>query len=433
MILEGLEETVSRRNREGLILPRYDGYSLLNVPNTAFQILGFKPPGPALSELITKHIDASGIKKVLLLLIDGFGYKMFLDSYRKSGLFKAIAEHGIVAPITSNFPPTTAASITTMNTGLTPQQHALQEWNLYFNEVDEIIKPLPLTTIDNKHEPLTKIKENPAILYNGSTIYEEMNKQKLKSVIVQTIGLASSTYNKLMNRGAEMITYTTASDMALKSRKAIEEINSGYVYAYTDYVDFTAHVYGPQSNESVSEIINLGEVIQRNLIGGLSRKVAEETLFMITADHGHIQVDPKKIIFLEEDKLLAEAYEIGPRSKPILPCGLSRDVFLHIRKEMEDEIIEHLSRKLIGRAKVIKTEDAVRMGLFGVGTVNREFFNRVGNVIILPEDNIQVWYNKTDYDKYQKGNKPQLLGMHGGISEDEMIIPFAACRLSELY
>ncbi len=432
MILKELERSVASASKEGIILPKYDGYSLVNIPHTAMQILGGTVAGRALDKSITEKIDTSGIKKVLLILADGLGYNMLMNSYEKSNLFKAFADKGIIAPLTSGFPPTTAASITTLNTGLTPQEHAIPEWTLYFREVDTIIKPLPLVTIDEKGGPLEPIKRDPKILYSGSTIYEEMAKEGIDSFVIQSTGIINSTYNKLMNRGANFVPYITALDMVLKAGKTVEEAEAGYIYAYTDVVDATTHMYGPESVESSSEIINLGRMLEENLLKKVSGKAASETLVIMTADHGHIQVDPNKIMYLDDDGLLLDSYETGPNGRPIMPAGFTRDVFLHVKKEKEDDIMGYLSGKLVGKAKVLRTKDAVELGLFGRGKVGEKFYDRVGNIMVLPEGNWQAWYSKQWYEDYIRLNKPQLRGMHGGISADELLIPFAAARLSDL-
>lgn len=163
MILKNIEQVVGRFSSGSTLRPLYNGYSLVNVPNTVIKILNKNSdaPGPILDNAIMKNIETGSIKKVIMILIDGLGYEMFLDSYRNSEFFSRFVEDGMVTPLTSGFPSTTTASITTVNTGLTPQEHALPEWTLYFREIDKIIKPMPMVTIDEKREPLRKIIENP--------------------------------------------------------------------------------------------------------------------------------------------------------------------------------------------------------------------------------------------------------------------------------
>ena len=122
MLLKDVEKRVCGSEKNGTIYPLYDGFSLANVPNTALEILGAKPVGKTLDKSITRHIDTKNIKKIVVLLLDGFGYDMFLKSLKYASFFRKAADNGIFAPITSGFPSSTAVSITTMNTGETVQQ-----------------------------------------------------------------------------------------------------------------------------------------------------------------------------------------------------------------------------------------------------------------------------------------------------------------------
>jgi hypothetical protein len=81
---------------------------------------------------------------------------------------------------------------------------------------------------------------------------------------------------------------------------------------------------------------------------------------------------------------------------------------------------------LEGVASVLKTEEAVREGLFGTGKPTRKFLRRVGNLMVLPHGTNTVWF------RYRKGDSLDLKGHHGGLSKDEMVIPFAAAKVSDL-
>ena len=56
----------------------------------------------------------------------------------------------------------------------------------------------------------------------------------------------------------------------------------------------------------------------------------------------------------------------------------------------------------------------------------REIFERIGNLMILPYGNGTVWF------KDSEDQKISFLGQHGGLNEQEMMVPFAMARLSSL-
>ena len=68
------------------IYPMYDGQSLVNVPHTIMNILGVKTIGiPINKKLYGGKIDLKGIRKVVVVFLDGFGYNMWLDSNSEPG------------------------------------------------------------------------------------------------------------------------------------------------------------------------------------------------------------------------------------------------------------------------------------------------------------------------------------------------------------
>ncbi len=119
--------------------------SLLNVPHTVFSHFGIPTVKPPLSKTIWGNIEGS--KNLVLFLIDGFGFNIFEKIAVENNFFKIFSQNGRVSKITSVFPPTTAAALTTLHSGQAPIEHGFFEWNLYFPAVGEIIESLPYQII----------------------------------------------------------------------------------------------------------------------------------------------------------------------------------------------------------------------------------------------------------------------------------------------
>ncbi len=424
MLLKDVEKHVCGSEKNGIVYPLYDGYSLANVSNTALDLLGAKPVGKTLDKSIIKHIDTKNIKKIVVLLLDGFGYDMFLKSLEYASFFRKVADNGIFAPITSGFPSTTAASITTINSGLTPKEHGLIEWTLYFDEIDQIINTLPFTSLTNES---LKGKENPKILYSGITIYGNAKKSKVNTYTLLDSRIASSEYNKQFSSKKTSETHIKNSDFAIKLRRILEnEKDRSYFYVYLNGIDSLAHAYGSHTEESEAEILSISHSLEDGFLSKLSKKTASETLLIITADHGHTSIKPENVLYLNKYKKLNSYYDLGRNGKPILPYGGPRDVFMHIKPEKLEEAYAFLSKKLSKTAKVVKLNDSVIKTLFGNEKPNKKFKSRVGNLLILPYSGRAVWY------KHLKESEWHYVGVHGGLSPEEMLIPFAAVRLSKI-
>jgi len=408
-------------------LPFYEKYCFSNIPSTILKLFDIPTQRPVLPEELYKD-KAENFNKVVLILIDAFGYKQWLRYYKNLDFFNLFTKKGIVSPITTVFPSTTAAALTTINTGLTPQEHALFEWVLYFKEIDMVINTLPFTPLDGKgQDKLLEIGVSPKILYNGSTIYRTLKRAGINSFTFLNRSYSHTAYSKLIHKGSTTIPFINLSDLVVRLRKTLEkEKGPAYFYVYIDDADSIEHKYGPYTEEHRAQISVITYLLKKELLEKINKKIASETLLLIAADHGQLNVLPKKTIYLNKYRSLVKSFQKGRKKELILPVGSPRDIFLHIEKSKLNEAYNFLSNKLKGKAEVTKIEEATKMGLFGIGKPKKEFYDRAGNLLILPYKNNTIWY------EHIKGKKFDLFGMHGGLSEEEMLVPFGVAKLSEL-
>ena len=429
MILKELKKTIEKQKRKNLFIhPFYEKYCFSNIPATIMELFKIQPGKPTLPNELFRGIDSDNFNKVIILLIDGFGYQQWLECYRRYEFFNLISEKGIVSPLTTVFPSTTAATLTTINTGLTPQEHALLEWHVYFKEIDMIIKTLPFTTLDGKRlDRLTKNEVNKKILYEGDTIHRTFKKANVKSFSFVKASYAYSCYSKIVHNYSEIIPFLTFSDLTIKLRKLFEsEKGQAYFYIYVDDLDVIEHLHGLYTQEYFTTLSELSYHFTKEVFKKTKKEKAKEAIFIVTSDHGQIEASPNDTIYLNKYKELKEALQEGRKGKPILPTGSPRDVFIHVKPEKIEKTLCFLSDKLDSKAKVMTTNEAIKLGLFGTGKLKKRFLDRVGDILILPYKNNTIWY------EHIKGEKVQLLSYHGGLSESEMLVPFAITKFSEL-
>jgi predicted AlkP superfamily pyrophosphatase or phosphodiesterase len=209
-------------------------------------------------------------------------------------------------------------------------------------------------------------------------------------------------------------------------RKVVEkEKGPAYFYVYYGFLDAIEHEYGPHTEEYQAELSMLSFLFKKEFLDKLDRKTAKETFFIVTGDHGQVNVLPEETIYLNKYRSLVNMLQTD-ENKIIPPAGGPRDVFMHIKPEKLEEAFSFLTEKLEGKAEVVKISDALEKGMFGIGKPKKEFLERVGNLLVLPYKNYTVWW------EYFKGKKFSLLGHHGGLSKSEMLVPFASAMLSEL-
>ena len=420
-------DRIRRRLNNGDVIPAYGEKSLAELVPTILSLFGVDMGRPLLPEKLLAPFR-NDFRKIVLLFVDGLGYDQFIHS-QFMPLFKSFCTKGIVEPITTVFPSTTPAAITTAHTGLVPAEHGLPEWYVYFSELDRVIETLAFRPSGSKNrDSLRKKGVDPGILYDGPTAYTRLAEAGIPSYLLLPEDLVGSAYSMQAQRGAITIPYRRASDMFVALRRKLREVKGpAYFFAYWSQVDSSGHEFGPHSSEQRAEISLLSHVGVSEILNSIDRATAAETLFLLCADHGQVGVREDNVVFLEDKVDLSKFMKpYKTRNGFIPPTGSPRNVFLHIRENKTEEALAALSEGLEGVAEVMRTRDAVDKNLFGNGEPSERFLSRIGDILILPTGHISLW------NKGFKKDPGKFLGIHGGLSQEEMMIPFGIARLYDL-
>ena len=410
----------------GALKPDYSGYCLSNVPSTLASVLGYHDSRPALPSDAFGEVDTSGIENVILILCDGFGYNEW-QRQKDHGFFGAMSDRGNVRPINSVFPSMTTANLTSLATGLTPQEHGIPEWYVYMQEIGRIVVTLPFTNVGDQGRDTLLGTLDPKSLFDGSTIYQRMKKAGIHSTSFTSRRLANTVYSKLSLAGSDISAYASASDLGVSLRRFVEGARGhNYAFVYWDMIDTIEHIYSPGSDEALVEGSLISHALYEGFLSKLDRAAAKKTMVVVTADHGQLQIDPSKTLYTNRFSALTKSLQKNPKGKRILPWGSARDSFMLVEEDRLEETMAFLQEKLEGTATVIKTEDALEGGLFGLNRPTKKFRRRVGNLMVLPHGNKTVWY------KYPEERRLKLRGHHGGLTEPELTIPLAAARVSDI-
>jgi len=419
------EELLSRRVFGEFVRPSYEDYCLSNVHSTILSLFGEHASRPIIPK---QALAAEGQpEKVVLIVADGLGYYNAKASLNDGGFFEAVASRGDLVPITSVFPSTTAAALTTLSTGLTPQEHGLPEWFVYMKEIDRVIATLPFSEVGDRRRDKLIGTLNVRALFSGARVYSALRSHGIDAVSFVERGLSKTAYSKLSLRGSEVVPYITSSDLMATLRRRIEKTKRRTLfYVYWEKVDTTGHTYGPGSEESRSEVSLLSHVLKTELVGKLSRMAASESFVMLTADHGQVPVEADSTIYLNGMRPVMKGLNLSPGGKRIPPWGSARDAYLSVKKDSLENVRAYLARKLGRTAVVLKSAEALEAGLFGINKPLPSFVDRVGNLMVLPRGRNLVWY------RYARSDRFDLRGHHGGMNPREMLIPLATSRVSSL-
>ena len=402
-------------NPADFVRPRYGEGCFADLPRTIRRLL----TGQGETGLIEGRYE-----KVVLFFIDAFAWRFFDSRRERYPFLRHIDERGSVRLITAQFPSTTAAHVTCIQTGLPPAQSGVFEWQYYEPEVDEIIKPLLWALGDSGERGSLEV--SPEKLLPPRTIYQELAAAGVASHIFQPAEHFKSPYSQWTFRGADQHLYRTLSAALTSLRLALDAVGGpAYFFLYFDGIDGTGHDFGPDSPQCDAEIDAFLTTMDRLFLQQVAGK-HDDTLMLVTADHGMTATDPKTTVYLDEHAECAGCERLLRRNKRgalLVPAGSPRDMFLYIEEGLLEEAQGFFSERLAGRAEVRKVAEMVAEGYFGLGPVSDKFIARAGDLVILPYAGESVWWwGGGDYENRFYGN-------HGGLTAEEMETPLLSCEL----
>lgn len=360
---------------------------------------------------------------VVLFLIDGFGWRFF-DKFQDMPFLKRLTNSGKVEKLTAQFPSTTAAHLTTIHTGLPVGQSGVYEWFYYEPQLDRVIAPLLFSYAGDDERDTLKGLIKPNKLYPNQTLYQEFGKLGIASHIFGVRDYTPSTYSNVVMKGANFNSFKTFAEALVNLGMLLENLTTpAYVHFYLDAIDSICHKYGPSAPQTESEIesflLVMEHFFERVFVG------KKKVLFLLTADHGASEVDPETTVFLNTGnrfKGIEHFLKTNKAGNLIVPAGSARDMFLYVKDDLLDEAQGFLSSRLAGKAEVVKSTWLMENGYFGP-EISSQFRARVGNLVILPHRYESVWWYEKD--KFEQ----RFFGHHGGLTPQEMEIPFLAVEI----
>lgn len=384
----------------GFIKPKYDRGGFAGIPARIHEAC------------VSGKYDA-----VVLFLVDGFGWRFF-EKFQELPFLKRLTTHGKVEKLTSQFPSTTAAHVTTIHTGLPVGQSGVYEWFYYEPLLDRVIAPLLFSYAGDKERDTLNSQVDSSRLYPNHSLYQELGKAGVTSHVFGVRDYTPSTYSKVVMKGAKLNAFRTLPEALINLGALLEKATTpSYVHFYFENIDGTCHKYGPTAPQTEGEIEAFLMMMDHFFTRVFNGK--KKILFLMTADHGASEVDPKTTIFLNKDEHfqgIEHFFKTNYSGELIVPAGSARDMFLYIKDDLLDEAQEFLSTHLEGKAEVVKAEWLIEQGYFGP-QISPKFRARVGNLVILSHRYESVWwYEKDRFEQRYHGH-------HGGLTPQEMEIP----------
>ncbi|MES2200534.1 MAG: alkaline phosphatase family protein [Chlamydiota bacterium] len=388
--------------------PLYDSFCFSKIPATISYLLTGEGKSAALPRSCFNQEEYDG---VILLFIDAFGW-CFLEKYLSHPFLQRCLDKGILSKVTSQFPSTTAAHVTTIHTGLEVGETGIYEWFQYEPKVDRVIAPLLFSYAgDGMPSSLIASGIPPEEFFPFTTLYQKLHLKGVDSFIFQESSINESPYSQSLSKGAHSIGYLnlmqglkSLSELFLSSRS-----KKTYAFFYHSHIDSVGHRKGVEHKTFEKSILYCLDLLEKELAPLMrsSKKLA----LLLTADHGMVPVCPKKTIYINQEMpYLVDWLQVKT------PAGSCRDLFLTVKKEYLERAIQEMSILLQGKAEVWKVETLIQKGFFG--KASQRFLERVGNLVIVPYEGESVWW--FEHHKF----KQNFYGSHGGLTPHEMETSF---------
>ena len=401
--------------------PLYQQYSFAQIPHLVRHALTGQTGPAALPNGVLKGLP-DRYDKVIVLLIDALGWCFIEPRLDRYPFLRRFRDQGVVSMLTSQFPSTTSAHMTTLGTGLTPGESGVFEWFYYEPMVDRIITPLLFSLAgDDGRDTLRQLNVDPNQIYPPPLVRQQMIADNVKLYNLIHGDYANSVYSTHMKGDGKSIPFKGHSEGLVNLAQAvINEPGRAYFFHYVDTIDSLLHQYGPGAPQVEAELDSLLYALETHLHGTLDGN-AHNTLLLLTADHGQIGVAPQKTIYLNQrDPGLVDLLRNTRDGQPIYYGGSGRDMFLYIKPERIEEAITRLIAVLDGAADVCRVSDLIAHGYFGPTTPSETFLSRVGNLVVLPAQGQLVWWYVNEK------SEQRFRGHHGGLSPEEMEIGLLA-------
>jgi hypothetical protein len=377
---------VSPDELDEFVEPAYHQRSLGDVVPAVASALG-NPIGDLPSRLPLP--DAASY---VVFLVDGLGAELLLRYAHAAPFLSTLLADQEVG--TSGVPSTTATSLTSFGTGLTPGAHGLVGFTSRVPGTNNLLNAL---VWDKKIDPV-EWQPHP-------TAFARLTATGVTVTVVNKREFRNSGLTVAAHRGAEYVGANRVGER-IAAVVAASAVRPSLTYMYDGDLDWTGHRYGVASSHWLQQLSMVDAEAEQ-----LREALPAHTRLVVVADHG--MVDSPADARLDVDDIP----EL--RDGMVLLGGEARFRHLYCANGAVGDVAATWRGVLGDRADVLTRDQAVERGWFGPLTPSVR--PRVGDVVVACRGANTV-ISTVDF-----GYEASLVGFHGSLTPDEMLIPMIVC------
>jgi len=327
----------------------------------------------------------------VVMLVDGLGHELLAEHRSQAPYLHSLLGE---PPATCGVPSTTATSLTSLGTALTPGQHGLVGFTSRVPETGTLLNSLFWD------QPVDPLEWQP-----HTTAFSRLEALGVHTTVVGKREFATSGLTRCGQRGAS---YTAADDLDERIAGAVEAAGCrpSLTYVYDGDLDWHGHRAGVDSQRWRSQLRDIDEDVQE-----LRDALPAEVRLLVVADHGMVDSSPEAHVDIDATPEL--------RDGVTLIGGEARFRHVYCHSSALEDVTATWTGVLGDKATVLTRDAAIERGWFG--PVEAQVRRRLGDVVVAAHDS---WAMMSSRDfAYEM----TLVGLHGSLTPREMHIPILVC------
>jgi hypothetical protein len=391
------------------VLPAYSGGSVANVSASIVRAFGGPVDGllPPLDAAFLDPAILGGARVVVLLVIDG--YSAAAHQRHGAALDQVGNEVFQDATITSVFPSSTAAALTSLQTGVGPGRHGMAGYTLFLPALRRVVNMVRFQPVDGGQFDSSVLDMSSFLPV--PTIYDILRDQGIDCVVVSHKEYANSPLTQVHSGKTSYRGHRTPGEMVALLMREVTKPGRRFVFAYWAGVDMLGHTHGPAGDVAAVEIDSLAYTLRHHVLDPLAA-LGDDVAVILTADHGLTDIPESAATTLNDLNALTGAWR-SPATGERRAVGLSLP---------EDGARLRLRDALGERAAILDARDAIDAGLYGPPAHHPDLQQRIGETLLLARGPASFPF---------QSSRPQptpSLGAHGSLTPEEMLVPLLTWR-----
>lgn len=344
-------------------------------------------------------LPAGPYRNVCVVLVDGLGESLLSRSLGHAPSLRRAAHLGV---LDAALPSTTAASLATLGTGEPAGRTGMVGYDVVDPERDVVVNQLSgwdPAVVPERWQPL------PTVLERLEGVADPV-----------TVSMGSYEGSALTRAALRGGRFEAARSTLARVTRAVDVLSTrtpNFMYLYWGELDQVGHRHGCGSDRWLEALEDLDSGLRR-----LAARTGEETLILLTADHGMVDVEPQDRVDYGAMPELVD----GVR----LTAGEPRMVQLHLEDPADDaaraRLVSAWDAAFGDRAWILDRDRLIAEGYFGDG-LRAGVRERIGDLIVAARGPLAL------YDlRRVRPAALEMVGQHGSWTDAEREVPLLALR-----